>query len=682
MALEFFKSRWLIAGAVLIGIIVVLAAGWAGSTSAAGPLWRDVAARDLLAGADRLIVPTAYRTLALDVASLRTLLATAPLEGTPAARMAPARLELPTPDGGFMEFRFSESPVMEPALAAKFPEIKTYLGYAVADPTVSARFDLTPQGFHALILDGHGQIYIDPYARNDQRHYISYNARDFKPSADKLAARMAEGPVPAPTVAPRSTTPPEPSGDTLRTYRLAMGATAEYTAYHGGKPQAIAAIVTTVNRVDGVYEREVAVRLVLVANNDQLVFTDTNADGYTNDDPDALLDQNQAKLDSVIGSANYDVGHVFSTGGGGLAQLAVICEAGFKAQGETGSSQPVGDPFDIDYVAHELGHQFGGNHTFNGTADFCEGNREGPAAYEPGSGSTIMAYAGICGAEDLQPHSDDYFHTKSFEEITDHITDPDGGDRCGSKTSTGNTPPTVSAGVSHTIPRQTPFTLTGSASDVNGDSLTYDWEQYDLGAETNANSVPYTDLGDGPLFRSFSPSSSPARTFPRLASILSNSVSFGETLPNTSRTLNFRLTVRDNRAGGGGVNVAEVAIPVTASAGPFLVTAPNTAVSWSGLGSQTVTWNVAGTTAAPVNCASVDILLSTDGGQTFPTTLAAATANDGSAAITVPNISTTTARIKVACAGNIFFDIGNSNFTITPGSTEPPKLIYLPTLIK
>jgi hypothetical protein len=679
MAMGVFKSRWLIAGALLIGLVVILSAAWSIPTSAAGPLWRDVAARDLPAGADRLIVPTAYRTLALDVAALRTLLATAPLEGTPAARTAPPRLALPTPDGGFMEFRFSEAPVMEPALAAKFPEIKTYLGYAVADPTVSARFDLTPHGFHALIMDDHGQIYIDPYARNDQRHYISYNARDFKPSANKLAERMAEGPVPAPTVPPRSGPLPAPSGDTLRTYRLAAAATAEYTAFHGGTvPLAMAAIVTTVNRVDGVYEREVAVRMVLIANNDQIVFTNTNTDDYTNNDGFTLLDENQAKLDSVIGSANYDIGHVFSTGGGGVAQLAVICEAGYKAQGVTGSSQPVGDPFDIDYVAHEMGHQFGGNHTFNGTSNYCDGNREADAAYEPGSGSTIMAYAGICTPEDLQPHSDDYFHTKSFDEITAHITDPAGGDRCGSKTSTGNTPPTVSAGASHTIPARTPFTLTGSASDVNSDSLTYDWEQYNLGAAA----PPNTDDGTRPIFRSFSPSTSPSRTFPRLSDILANTSTFGESLPTTTRTLTFRLTVRDNRIGGGGVNVAEVDIPVTAAAGPFLVTAPNTAVTWTGLASQTVTWDVAGTTAAPVSCASVDILLSTDGGLTFPTTLAAGTANDGSAAITVPNINTTTARIKVACASNIFFDIGNSNFTITPGTPVETTEVYLPRLIK
>ena len=681
MASGFFKSRWFIAGALLIGLIVVLSSGWAGSTSAAGPLWRDVSDIGLADGADRAIVPTAYRTLALDVAALRTALAAAPLEGTPASRTAPARLELPTPDGGFMEFRFSEAPVMEPALAAKFPEIKTYLGYAVADPTVSVRFDLTPQGFHALIMDGHEQIYIDPYARNDQRHYISYNARDFKPSADKIAARMAEGPVPAPTVAPPATSAPRPSGGTLRIYRLAMATTAEYTNYHGGSvPQAMAAVVTTVNRVTGVYEREVAVRLVLVANNDQIISTTADNNGYDNGDPSALLDRNQVVLDTKIGSANYDVGHVFSTGGGGLAALAVICDSQQKAQGETGSSQPVGDPFDIDYVAHELGHQFGGNHTFNGTSDYCAGNREGPAAYEPGSGSTIMAYAGICGVEDLQPHSDDYFHAKSYDEITAHITDPAGGDRCGGRTSTGNTPPTVSAGTSHTIPRQTPFTLTGSASDVDGDSLTYDWEQFNLGTATN--SVPLIDNGNRPIFRSISPSASPARTFPRLADILNNSTTYGETLPTTNRTLTFRLTVRDNRVGGGGVNYASVNIPVTTSAGPFLVTAPNTAVSWTGLASQTVTWNVAGTTAAPVSCASVNILLSTDGGLTFPTTLAAGSDNDGSATVTAPNISTATARIKVACASSIFFDIGNSNFTITPGTVEPLKLVYLPTLIK
>jgi hypothetical protein len=375
-----------------------------------------------------------------------------------------------------------------------------------------------------------------------------------------------------------------------------------------------------------------------------------------------MLSQNQSNLDTVIGSANYDFGHVFSTGGGGVASLGVVCRAGVKARGVTGSSQPVGDPFDVDYVAHEIGHQFGANHSFNGNAGSCSGgNRNGPTAYEPGSGSTIMAYAGICGAQNLQLYSDDYFHGVNLDEIVAYST-VGSGNGCPVVTPTRNQPPVVDAGPGgFTIPSQTPFTLTGSASDPNGDALTYNWEEFDLGPA----GAPNNPLSP-PFFRSWPSVASPARTFPRLPDLVNNSTVIGEVLPNVTRALNFRLTVRDNRLGGGGVNSANVGFNVTTAAGPFAVTAPNTAVVWAGNSQQNVTWNVAGTTAAPVSCPSVAISLSSDGGFTYPITLVSNTPNDGSQSIVVPNIATTTARVRVACASNVFFDISNANFTINP----------------
>jgi hypothetical protein len=459
------------------------------------------------------------------------------------------------------------------------------------------------------------------------------------------------------------------SGTQLRTYRLAMAATGEYTAFHGGTVAgALAAINTTMNRVNAVYEREVAVRMVLIANNNLIIYTNASTDPYTNSDGGAMLDQNINNLNSVIGTANYDVGHVFSTGGGGIAYLGVICNNGYKGGGVTGSGSPVGDPFDIDYVAHEIGHQFGGNHSFNGNASACNGNGNSGTAYEPGSGSTIMAYAGICGSQDLQPNSDDYFHGANFDEIIAHIT-LGSGNSCGVVTNTGNTPPTANAGASYTIPRQTPFTLTGAGNDVNGDSLTYNWEQFDLGAAgaPNNNTNP-------PFFRSFKATVSPARTFPKWSDIINNSTTIGEILPNVTRTMNFRLTVRDNRSGGGGVNFASTTVNVTTAAGPFQVTAPNTAVSWAASETRTVTWNVANTTAAPVSCPNVKLRLSTNGGSTYPITLLASTPNDGSADVTVPNNPTTTARVQVMCANNIFFDISDVNFTITG---VPPATITI-----
>ena len=362
-------------------------------------------------------------------------------------------------------------------------------------------------------------------------------------------------------------------------------------------------------------------------------------------------------------------------GAGGLAGLGVVCRAGNKARGVTGRASPVGDPYDIDYVAHEMGHQFGGSHTFNGTTGNCSGNRSSSSAYEPGSGTTIMAYAGICGAENLQPHSDDTFHTRSFDQIVAFSTGVTGSS-CAVTTATGNTPPTVNAGPAFSIPKQTPFTLTGSGADGDGDALTYLWEEFDLGSAA----PPNDDVAAvRPIFRTFVPLTVPSRTFPRLADLLGNTTTLGESLPTRGRTMTFRLTVRDNRTGGGGVNWASTTVAVDATAGPFVITQPNTALSWLGGGGQTVTWNVAGTTAAPVSCANVAIDLSTDGGLTFPVALAASTANDGTEAVTLPNTPTPQARVRVSCVGNVFFDLSNVNFTILAGGPPAPADFYTVT---
>lgn len=633
------------------------------------PVWSDVGEANIATQGKREIAPNHYRALRLDVNALQAQLQQAPLEGSTAARSTAFLFSLPLPDGAFARFRLVESPIMAPGLAAQFPTIKTYAGQGIDDPTATLRLDWTPAGLHAMILSATDTIFIDPYQRGDTTHYISYAKRDFQLPAAKIFVE------PAPTVEDTAMAREiaalvasgvlKPSGAQLRTYRLAVAATGEYTQFHGGTVAlGLAAIVTTMNRVNGIYEREVAVRMTLVANNNLLVYTNPTTDPYTNGNANALLTENQANIDSVIGSANYDVGHVFSTGGGGLAALGVPCRAGLKAQGETGSFAPVGDPFDVDYVAHEIGHQFGANHTFNGNAGSCAGgNRNSSTAYEPGSGSTIMAYAGICGAQDLQPNSDAYFHTISFDEIVAYTT-VGAGNSCAVTTNTGNAAPVPAAGPSYTIPSQTPFTLTGSATDANNDALTYNWEEFDLGAAGAPNNAT-----SPPFFRSFSATNSPARTFPRWSDIINNTITIGEILPNTTRTMTFRLTVRDNRLDGGGVNYASTTVNVTTAAGPFQVTVPNTVVSWNGGATQNVTWNVANTNIAPVNCANVNLLLSADGGLTYPTIVATGVPNNGAATVTVPNIATTTARIQVACAGNIFFDISNANFTIVPDAT-------------
>ncbi|RYY19562.1 MAG: hypothetical protein EOO36_05515, partial [Cytophagaceae bacterium] len=574
------------------------------------------------------------RPLTLDVPGLRTAIAAAPLEARATAQ--PLVLTLPLPDGTSAQFRIVETAVMEPALAAKYPGIKTYTGQGVNDPTATVRLDLTPQGFHAQVLSAAtGSFYIDPATRTDTQHYLSFWKQSIPGQEFSCGTESPSPDAKRPTGAGLRT-----SGTQLRTLRLALAATGEYTTYHGGTVAAgLAAMVTAVNRVVGVYEKELDVRLILVANNDRLVYTDPNTDPYTNSSGSAMLGQNQTTITTLIGAANYDIGHVFSTGGGGVAGLGVICRDAQKSRGVTGLTAPVGDAFYIDYVAHEMGHQFGGNHTFNSSLGSCAGgNRSNLHAYEPGSGSTIMAYAGICGADNLQPNSDPYFHVESYEEIQTVLASV----TCGTTTATGNTPPTVMLPASgKVLPISTPFKLTASGADADGDALTYTWEEYDRAVAATL-ATPQAAGVAVPLFRSFSPTVSPTRYFPRLNDLLTNTSSLVERLPTVTRPLNFRVTLRDEHSGPAGIigglnSSATVSLSSTSAAGPFLVTAPNTAVAWAGNSSQTVTWNVAGTDANGVNCATVNIRLSTDGGLTYPTLLLAATPNDGAATITVPN---------------------------------------------
>jgi hypothetical protein len=638
-------------------LTVVLATVPAGARTTQSSLWSDLSSSAVTPAGDRVVQPDLYRPLALDVDAMREVLATAPLEGTPEAA-ARTTLELPLPYGGFGEFAIVESPILDPALGSRYPDIRTYAGIGLDDPSATVRLDLTPAGFHALVLSAEGTWLIDPVQMGDIVHYQSYYHRDHTsgPTLDGCTviddgmgeeiARLVRMGVPR-------------SGTQLRTYRTAVAADGEYTIFHGGTvPLGLAAVTTSMNRVDGVYEREVSVRMVLIPNEDLIIYTNPSTDPYTNNNGNTMLGQNQANLDAVIGSANYDIGHVFSTGGGGIAGLGVVCRAGRKAQGVTGLNAPIGDNFDIDYVAHEMGHQFGSNHCFNGNAGACSGgNRNGPTAYEPGSASTIMGYAGICSPQNLQPHSDDYFVWISIQEIVAYTTGG-AGNGCAVTTPTGVVEPTVDAGLGgFTIPLGTPFTLAGSATTTG--TPTYCWEESDLGPA----GPPDAPSGNAPIFRSFRPVTGPSRTFPKQSDLLNNVHTIGELLPTYARNLSFKLTVRDVQVGGVGVANDGIAFSVS-TAGPFLVTAPNTNVTWPEGSQQTVTWNVAGTDVAPVSCANVNIRLSTDGGVSFPTVLVSNTPNDGSELVTIPAGPTTTARVKVEAADNIFFDLSNVNFTI------------------
>lgn len=618
---------------------------------------------EAMLGDAAFIRPAGGRQVLLDMHKITTQLAGAPHESARAIGVmaAPVVIALPKPDGTFERFEIYESPVFEPGFSAEFPDIKTYWGESLDSPQSNVRCDVTPFGFRAQVLSSEGSYWIDPVSFGDTNLYTSYARSDLPRTGAWSCLVTQDEAVPG---IPQAENPFEDRVATTsirKIYRAAVAGNFEYTSFHGGTVAlGQAAIVTAMNRINQVYENELNIRMNLVANNSAIVWA-VSADPYTNGNGVTMLTQNQSSLDSIIGTANYDIGHVFSTGGGGVAGLGVVCTGGSKARGVTGQGSPTGDPFWIDYVAHEMGHQFGGNHTFNGADSNCSANRVASAAYEPGSGSTIMAYAGICSPNDLQSNSDAYFHAKSFEEITNTMN----GKSCQTTTNTGNTIPTVSAGSAYTIPVQTPIVLTATGSDGDGDALTYCWEQYFLGTSQSASGSPlnFPDLsGRGPYQRSLNPSTSASRQIPRNPNLVANTNLFGETLALITRAMTYRVTVRDAK---GGVNNANVNISSDATAGPFLVTSPNTAVTWPGASNQTVTWNVANTTNASVNTQNVTILLSTNGGTTFPTVLASSVPNNGSAVVTIPNSASTTARIKVQAIGNIFFDISNANFTIS-----------------
>ncbi len=636
-------------------------------------LWYPVPEDTLRAPvATRQVKSGQYQTLGLDIDALREFLKHAPREGTPDAGRNRLVLDIPWPDGGFKRFSIEESPIMEPELAEQFPELRTYAGSGVDDPEARLRFDWTISGFHAMVLSPEATVLIDPYSPDDSQGYIVYDAHDYtRRGAEPFRCSVGDDESPL-EAAPSPRQPP--NGATLRTYRLAVAATVEYTASQGGTiVGAMSTILTTVNRVNLIFERDLAVRLSLVGNNAAIIFTTT--DSYTNGDALAMQCENPSVLDANIGVSNYDIGHVLATAGGGRAQVAVVCSAApncpaptgsDKARGASGSTNPQGDIHDVQVVAHELGHQFGAQHTFNGTTGSCSGNRNQPTAFEPGGGSTIMSYAGACGAESFQLAPDDYFHAGSQDQMIAFITNGATGGSCGSPTATGNTPPTVNAGPDFTVPKATPFTLTATASDPNGDYLTYIWEEMDLGTASSAPPGGVIDDGTRPLFRSFPPGSSRSRTFPRISDVLTPPANWaGEVLPTTTRAMHFRVTARDNRIDGGGTASDEMVLNIRADSGPFSVTQPTGPVNWTAGSTQTVSWNVANSSAPPVSCANVRISLSLDGGNTFPIVLVASTPNDGSEAVAVPNNPAATARIKVEAVGNVFFNVSSSNFSIS-----------------
>lgn len=628
----------------------------------------------------RQIIPQKYVSFKAKLSTIEGILRTAASDKEVNASNSTVIISLPTPEGNIQKFKVVESPVMAPELAAAYPNIRTYSIKGVDDVYANGKLDFTPFGLHAIVFSVNGDYYIDPYCVGNTADYIAYYKSDFQkeqslmvPESEPISApdnieHKGEQKIETGQAAPQQRPGAACSGTQLRTYRLAVACTGEYAKAATGlasptKAQTLAKVVTSVNRVNGVYEKEVSVRLVLIANDTVILFTNPATDPFNgNNNANTLITESQTVITTNIGTANFDIGHTFSTGGGGLAQLGCVCSANQKGRGITGSPSPVGDPYDIDYVAHEMGHQFGGNHTFNAITGSCNGNRNPGTAVEPGSGVTIMAYAGICGSNNLAGNSIANFHATSYDEIYNFVS-LSGGSSCAALSATGNNPPVVNATLSYAVPKSTPFVLTGSATDPDGDALVYSWEETDAGPSgANWNS------GNAPFFRSYTPTVSPTRFFPKQTVVASGNYTstIGEFLPKTSQLLDFRLTARDNKAGGGGVCYTNVQVQVD-TAGPFTVVYPSaTGIAWYVNSPQTIQWDPAFTDQPPVSCDSVRILISYNSGLTY-TTLVGSAPNFGFYGISAPNLSTTinTCRIRIEGKGKIFYDIGNNDFTIS-----------------
>lgn len=610
------------------------------------------------------IRPDEYEIYTTEYSSLVQKLKGAPHERNVKVWNSNFTTEIPTPYG-LKQFKVIETDFADDILMRKYPDIKTYIIQSIENPSFHGRIDFTYKGFHAMIIYNNKTFFIDPLYQDDNSIYQVYLKENFKNKSGDFICETSD--EESTSIINQSNIAATTNGEELRTYRLALACTGEYAQFHGGTiPSVLSAMVTSINRVNMVYEYEFAIRMILIPNNDTLIFLDGATDPYTNNSGSQMLGQNQTTVNSRIGSANYDIGHVYSTGGGGIAQLGCVCSNSNKARGVTGSSSPVGDPFDIDYVAHEMGHQFDSNHTFQSILGSCNGNRRAASAFEPGSGVTVMAYAGLCSTDNLASNSIAYFHAGSFKEVLNFITF-DNGNNCGAVSSTGNNPPEIKYfRKNYSIPFNTPFELNAEATDPDGDSVVYSWEQIDQVQTGGAWNNP---VGDAPIWRSYNPVTSGYRMFPRLQNIINNySATIGESLPTYARTMRFHLTVRDMKPQGGGIifNDTMLTINVLNTGTPFRITSQAESVNqWPATSLQTITWDVASTNTTPINTQYVRIFLSQSGYSNFNILLADSVVNDGSHEIMIPLIPTTNGRIKIQAIDNVFFDINKTPIVIT-----------------
>lgn len=616
-----------------------------------------------------------YREKILDLEGLSAMLSSAPPESAPQG----LRFYFPHPDGRYIPLEAFYSPVVEPGLEKKYPLLKTYKVFGVGNKLISGRMGFSADGFYAYLDTPEGSITIESettFSGEGSGYRVFFTgdapageADDFEESYPvQIEEALGEGSAPFSNqlFAQKTVEPGLRLGDQLRVYRLAMSMKAELTQALGGtKAKGMAFITKAVNLLNQIYEKELSIRLVLVANNDALVYTDPDTDPF--EVVARHTKENRENTHAVIGAENYDIGHLLTywrgTPSASAGQVCIDSENHLKADALSKMSvisEGVWQRKVVDYLAHEIGHQFRATHTQG--RDTCYAWEE--TTWEMFSGSTIMAYAGVC-APSLQDHSDPVFHAGSRRQIIDFVT---GRPQCGSIIETGDTAPTVDAGADYTIPAGTPFMLSALPEDSDAgdsDNLSFTWDQMDAGPMVlfNHEEVEWEDPGKGPLFRSLPPTPSPVRVFPKLETILAGkAANFGETLPSTNREINFLVTAR---SGPYGLAEDDVKLTAVTSAGPFKVLGP-TDTSFDGGADVSVVWDVAGTDQPPVNCANVDIDLSLDGGQQFDIALKSATANDGGEMVTMPDNVSDKMRFRVKCSDNIFFAVSPGDTSLDP----------------
>lgn len=609
------------------------------------------------------------RMLELDESALKKALGLEVSQQSGNARRAVVKPEIviPLPAGGELTLYAEEVMTLSPELAQQFPDIKTWRVFSNQEQEIHGRIDVTEQGFHAMLDMPDGDtVFIEPVdsfaTDNQNKQYLSFskqqNHGSFK-SDFQCQVHTTEQPVASFL---QQNKVRAKAAHALITYRLAVAATGEYTQFHGGSVgSALSAIVTSINRVNQIFERDLGINLQLIPEETSIIYTNPATDPYSSNDINAMLDENLLNLSNsgALSQSRYDIGHLFTaTNVGGLASVGSTCDNTLKAAGVTGIINPLGDAFDISYVAHELGHQLGGTHTFNST---CRGGqRTATTAVEPGSGSTIMSYAGVCGdGNDLQSQPDPQMHAVSIQQISDY-TRLQSGSVCGSAQGVSNQDPVISAGPDYTLPTRTPFMLQASASDIDGDVVTYTWDQIDAGTETDVD----VDAGDNAIFRSRPENISRIRYIPRLSDLFAGVSVKGERLPVNDRSVNFMATARD---GKGGIEMDQMHMRLVSTGRPFIVTSHRFNDTFATGDITTVQWDVAGTRDLPVSCPRVDISLVTADGSSF---FIQETTNDGSQKVTIPSDTPTmtNARFMVACSNNLFFNISGGNLRIIAGS--------------